>query len=364
MKRILFLSPNLGLNGGGAERQIVNVACGLKQKGYFVEFLCYCEGDFYEDNLKKNDIIVYRKLLSNYIKRLFYVRQFIRKNKYDVVISFLETPNFLNCFSAIGGRNWKVIIGERSANDNFLRSRKGKIFCWFHRFADYIVCNSENAKIKRERYFPAYKDKLKVIYNKINIDNIASEYTPKRDGKTNIVILASYQYLKNPIGMVKAILSMNKDEREGLDISWYGNKNVFKGNTSCYDEVIKLVKDNNLEDTIHFNLQTDNPYEKINGSDFVALFSKYEGLPNAICEGMIMGKPIIMSKVSDYDVLVDGTNGFLFDCNDEISIKNAIVKAKNMTEEEIIDMGLNSKNKANNLFSENVIIEKWISLIQ
>ena len=106
MKRILFLSPNLGLNGGGAERQIVNVACGLKQKGYFVEFLCYCEGDFYEDNLKKNDIIVYRKLLSNYIKRLFYVRQFIRKNKYDVVISFLETPNFLNCFSAIGGRNW------------------------------------------------------------------------------------------------------------------------------------------------------------------------------------------------------------------------------------------------------------------
>ena len=154
MKRILFLSPNLGLSGGGSERQIVNVACGLKQKGYFVEFLCYFEGDFYENNLKDNDITVYRKLLPNYIKRLFYVRRFIRKNKYDVVISFLETPNFLNCFSAIGGKSWKVIIGERSAIDESFKAIKLKIYCSLQRFADLLVANSENAVNLRVAQFP------------------------------------------------------------------------------------------------------------------------------------------------------------------------------------------------------------------
>ena len=47
MKKILFVSPNLGNGGGGAERQIVTVACLLKNSGYEVEFLCYCDGDFY-----------------------------------------------------------------------------------------------------------------------------------------------------------------------------------------------------------------------------------------------------------------------------------------------------------------------------
>ena len=55
-KRILFLSPNLGHGGGGAERQIVTVASLLKDRGYDVEFLCYVEGDFYEHILKDKGI--------------------------------------------------------------------------------------------------------------------------------------------------------------------------------------------------------------------------------------------------------------------------------------------------------------------
>lgn len=361
MKRILFLSPNLGINGGGAERQIVNVACGLKQKGYFVEFLCYFEGDFYENNLKDNDITVYRKLLPNYIKRSFYVRRFIRKNKYDVVISFLETPNFLNCFSAIGGKSWKVIIGERSAIDESFKAIKLKIYCSLQRFADLLVANSENAVNLRVAQFPYLKTKTKVIYNRIVINDTELEYIPKKDGKLNVLILASYQYLKNSIGLIEAVNAMSEEEKNKFNINWYGNIRV---TSDCYEQSVSKVKEYNLENILHFNEHTDKVYEKIKQSDVVALFSRIEGLPNAICEGMVMGKPIIMSRVSDYATLVDESNGFLCDWNNAESIKTSLLQMASLSEEELIEKGRNSKKKADLLFSEEIVANHWVEAIE
>lgn len=364
MKRILFLSPNIGHNGGGAERQVVNVACLLKQYGHEVEFLCYCEGSFYEEDLKKSDITVHWKILPNYIKRMFSIRKFIRKRKYDAVISFQETPNFLNCFAAIGGKKWKVITSERSAKEEFFSTRKGKIFAWFQRFSDNIVCNSENAKEMWIKHYPKYNDKMRVIYNIVNINqDISTEYTPKKGGKVNIIVLASYQYLKNPIGLIKAINSMNNEERNMFVINWYGRAETTSNNTECYQEAINLIKKYQLGDIIHLNEVTDKPHVLIMKSDFVALFSKVEGLPNAICEGMCIGKPIIMSKVSDYNILVDSTNGFLCEWNDEASIKNVIIEACKLEDMEIIEKGNNSRKKANTLFSNANILRKWDEII-
>lgn len=362
MKRILFLSPNIGKNGGGAERQIVNVACLLKKKGYSVEFLCYYEGNFYINNLNKNNIKVNWDIQSNSLKRMLSVRSFIRKNRFDVVISFLETPNFLNCFSSIGGKTWKVIIGERSANELFLTTKKGKIFSWFHNFADYIVCNSENARILRENHYPSFKRKLKVIYNNVIVNDIKSIYIPKKEGKINIIILASYQYLKNPIGLINAVSTMSEDERNRFNINWYGNP--CRTMSDCYNHSILKIKEHKLENVLHFNEQTDIAYEKIKQSDVVALFSRIEGLPNTICEGMKMGKPIIMSKVSDYATLVDDSNGFLCDWDNAESIKTALLQMATLSEEELIEKGKNSKKKADTLFSEETITNHWIEVVE
>lgn len=364
MKRILFLSPNLGCNGGGAERQVVNVACLLKQYGHEVEFLCYCEGSFYENDLRKYDITVHWKILPNYIKRMFSIRKFIRKRKYDAVISFQETPNFLNCFAAIGGKKWKVITSERSAKEEFFSTKKGKIFAWFQRFSDNIVCNSENAKEMWIKHYPKYNDKMRVIYNIVKINqDISNEYIPKKDGKVNIVVLASYQYLKNPIGLIKAINSMNNEERNKFVINWYGNHIISNEGSKCYDEAIDLINKYNLKNVILLNKQTQTPYEIIKESDFVALFSRVEGLPNAICEAMFIGKPVIMTKVSDYYVLVDETNGYLCDWNDISSIKNTILEVSILSEKEIIEKGYNSSKKANNLFSNIRILNSWNEII-
>ena len=93
------------------------------------------------------------------------------------------------------------------------------------------------------------------------------------------------------------------------------------------------------------------------------LFSRVEGLPNVICEGMILGKPIIMSRVSDYQVLIDETNGILCDSNNPLSIKYAILKMASFSNDKLKEMGISSKCKATSLFSEEQIIGHWESVL-
>lgn len=51
MKRILCLIDTLGM--GGAERQMIGLALFLKQNGYHVDLITYCEHDFYSELVQK-----------------------------------------------------------------------------------------------------------------------------------------------------------------------------------------------------------------------------------------------------------------------------------------------------------------------
>ncbi len=361
MKKILFVAPNLATGGGGAERQMVVLARELSDNNYKVDILCYSKGDYYSYLLKDSKVNVIWKIENNYLMRLFKVRNHIRKNNYDAIISFLHTANFLNNFSAIGGKSWKVITGERSAKEQTFNSRKGKIFAWFQRYSDTIVCNSNNAREMWEKHYPKYKNKLITIYNTVTLPEITSEYIPRRDGKTHIIVAASYQYLKNPIGLIKALALLNNEEREKIRVDWYGKNDSSR--EIVYNDAKSKIDEYNLNDIIDFHPVTNNIPELYKKSDVVALLSSVEGLPNAICEAMMIGKPIIMTKVSDYKNLVDESNGFLCDWDNVESIKEAIVSVLNIKDSDLIQMGIKSKNKANYLFAKNVIIDKWLSLI-
>lgn len=353
----------MSLGSGGAERQMVTIARLLKEQGYDITFLCYAKEDFYGHLLEKDNIPIVWMIENNYLKRIIKVRNHIRKGNYDVVISFLHTPNFLNNFSAIGGKKWKVITGERSAKESTFKSRKGKIFAWFQRYSDYIVCNSNNAREIWEKHYPKYKNKLITIYNTVTLPEITSEYIPRKDGKIKIIVAASYQYLKNPIGLIKALALLNNEEREKIRVDWYGRIKVENGDTRAYEEAKELIRQYDLLSVINLHEEDKNIANKMNESDVVALFSSVEGLPNTICEGMMLCKPIIMTKVSDYKVLVDESNGFLCDWDNINSITNVIRLIIGLTNEQLTQKGYESQIKSKFLFSKERVIDQWISLI-
>ncbi len=361
-KKVLFLADGLG--SGGAERQMVTVACLLKKAGYDVYVLCYSKEGFYAKVLIDQRIPIIYKVEKNPLSRMMKIRRYIRNNHFHAVISFLETPNFLNDFAAMGGHNWKVITGERSSKDSTFSSRKSRVYLWFQRYSDVLVCNSENAKKRWEQRKPQYADKLHCIYNSVTLGPIHSTYEPRREGKTHAIVAASHQYLKNAIGLVKALNELDVEERQRIRVDWYGNKVVSGDGTAPFDEANSFVKDNHLERVIEFHDPTNDIADKMNQADVVALFSWLEGLPNTICEGMSLGKPIIMTRVSDYRILVDDNNGFLCDWDCIESIKDALQSMITLPTEKMRSMGECSRKKAIQLFSQEVIVSQWVHLIE
>lgn len=359
--RLLFLIDNLG--SGGAQRQMTSIATSLNSDTIQVEVLCYHDNRFFLPLLEKYGIQVHWILIKNPIIRIFRIRSFIRKRKYDAVISFMDVPDLLNCLSAIGKHSWKVITSERSANENNFALLKYQIIARVKEISDVIVCNSENAQKMWLKYYPQYKNKIRVIYNLVHLSYIQDEYILRRNNKTHIVIAASFQAIKNPIRVVKAVSLLEEEEKKKIKIDWYGKQNVSGSGRRVFEETQQFIRQNNLSDVFHLNEETSNIYSYMYQADVIGLFSEFEGLPNTICEAMLLAKPIVMTKVSDYETLVNKNNGVLCEWDNVLSIKEALSKILSLTNDDLKNMGMCSKAKALSLFDKKLIINQWKELL-
>ena len=357
MKKILCFIDNLG--SGGAQRQLVNLALILKDNGYVIDFVMYGESNFFKHYLDKNGITVTEIKCTSTFDRMLKVTKYLKQSDTDVLISFLETPGFLACLAKAVGARWKLLTSERSAKEQTFHGFKMAIYNYFERYSDYKVCNSDNARKLWEYHKPQYADKLRVIYNPVLIkgESIA-DHPDKR--WLNIVVAASYQHLKNPVSLAKALLMLPIEIRSRLHIDWYGK--ILKFPENAYEEAEKIIKESNLGDCLSLNAETKDIYRFMWQADAIGLFSTVEGLPNAICEGMTLGKPIIMTRISDYDILVGG-NGILCDPSPE-SIAEALKQFVELTPSERSKMGKISKLKAKSLFGKDEILRQWIDLIE
>lgn len=360
--KIVCLIDNLG--SGGAQRQLVNLSILWKKNGHDISFICYNRNYFYESYLLKENIDIIWIDSNNLFQRLIKVRAEIKKNAPDIVVSFMAIPGFIACFSSIGHHKWKLITNELSADKVFLKTYRSKVFKFFERFSNWTVCNSDNAKKMWNQYYPQYSNRISTIYNPVIIPEkeIIRAKNHKYSKKRTIVIAASYRYLKNPIGVVNAIKNLKADTRKNLIIKWYGHAEVTLGDTKAYDETVELIKQYNLENILILHNETENIYKEMAEADAIALFSKLEGLPNVICEGMMLGKPILMSKISDYSVLVDDTNGLLCEVEKYENITDVLEKFLSFSDEELDNMGKNSRKKAIQLFDPQIINKKWEEL--
>lgn len=366
MKKLLFLG---GLQSGGAEHQMVVIARLLKKEGYDVTYLSGDKSDFFQKDLEEANIplicIHENKIASmlklNVPRTTWLLYGILKKGRYDTVISFLSLWNYENCLFAKGNKTkHKAITGLRNNRDSVFLTRKYKKYVKYEKYADIKVCNSENSKKVFAKHFPEHSNKLTTIYNIVDLPEIHSNYSIKKNGKVHIIVPASYREVKNPMGLLKALALMDAEERSFLQIDWYGN---IKGGQACYDQMVAFIDENNLNDIIRLFDATMDIANKINEADVVSLFSSSEGLPNSICEGMMLSKPVVMTRVSDYDVLVDQTNGFLCDWDSPKSIKEALLSVSILPENDLLEMGRCSKNKAESLFSKNSILEQWKKII-
>lgn len=99
------------------------------------------------------------------------------------------------------------------------------------------------------------------------------------------------------------------------------------GEGDLRNSIEKQIEEEQAQDYVHLLGNVENVQEYLWDADLFFMTSDYEGLPLTVLEAMAAGLPIVSTKAGGIvDVVEDGKNGYLVDCNDEDALVEAIGK--------------------------------------
>ena len=354
-KKILFIVSNLKV-GGGAENSVAILTKGLA-KYYDVEILTFYNfKNEYEYFVKRhnfnynyaNNIIIksFRILVYFPLK----LRQFLKNNKYDLVVSNAEDANMvaLICKKMLKFKLWTVI-----RNNIFSKGNAYYRFKNLHNTADKTIVLTK-AMQKRVKFDTV------AIGNAIELDEINKKKKEAITGKEKKL------FEKKTIVMVGRLASqknyawffdMFKDIEEDVNL-------LVIGNGPLEQELKEKTKN---QKNIHFLGTKNNVYKYLNKADVFVLPSLFEGMPRALMEALASGCVCVANDCQTGPRELLGV-----ELNKELKTYNKtkygyIVPFNNKDEfKKACDDALKKgkKIKSDTRFELNNIIEKWIREIK
>lgn len=300
-KRIrLFFIINTYSMGGGAEALLTTIVNNLPDEKYEIGIMEIIHSDVKTEPTKKS-VKIYpyytKQFAPNRNERMYYVyrdwdkviREYI-PDDYDIYISFnYLKPSFLlpkdkKTIAWIHGDIYDLKDEKMHEEYEFQRAAFAK--------ADRIVAISDTTKQSILDLYPEYTDKIRLIYNGIDVERIRSK------AKENCDIV-----LKKPAILQVGRLEDNKNPMRTLEIfkeviGYIPEAHLyFLGKGELDVEILKWSKANSLEDHVHLLGYHDNPFPIVKQCDVIAMFSKSEGFPMALLEGVALEKCFVSSEI-------------------------------------------------------------------
>ena len=363
------------LEPGGAQRQFCLLATSLHRLGFAVRVVVFRRDDFFADILQEAGPIPVMYLEARTRLHLIYlVRNAIRRDKPDVVISFLSWPNLLVELGGLPRREFSVVVSERNL-DVSTGGAKRYLRYFFHRFADIVVSNSYAQRERIEQIAPHLKDRTEVIVN--GVDTLHFKPTDRMDppnGRMRVLVLARFAPQKNALRFVAAVHMFRAQHPDAnLIVDWYGKKPVVDvkwaqrvalQSMTYYRGVESVIARYMMQDAFCLHTPHKDVRQLYAQADVVCLPSLYEGFSNVIGEAMACGVPVLASRVSDNVRLVEeGRNGFLFDPMSVEDMANTIRRFAAQSDEERRGMGLEARRMAESMLSTRVFTDRFVKLI-
>lgn len=314
MKKIRIVMNDL--QGGGAEKVLVKILDKLSDKYEIDLFLIDKVGVYLESiplNVKlkynfeplKAKNIFYKiifSLKSRIKNRIYkYDKAFIynlEKKNYDYEISFLEGPSaeIVSKSKSLSSKKIAWIHTDISKHRTMSIQKEREIYKKFHK----IICVSNQARDSFVSIYPEYKNKVRVIFNPIDITEILKLSNQKLNLNTKflkIVCVGRLIKIKGQDLLLKAFNNLIKRN--------YKVKLFLIGEGPEKEEIKKYVVKNNLEEFIEIVGFQKNPYPYIKKSDIFVLPSRYEGFPLVLSEAIILEKPIISTQCTGVNEILD-----------------------------------------------------------
>lgn len=355
--RIVFFTDDIK---GGAGNVAQQLSIAYAQKGYdvFLVFWSITAKTRYDlSNVKMINLHLERydskNRLEGFYHRIKEYRKVIKVTKPDLIISFLD---IINTHVLISQYNTQIpiIVSERTNPYayklplywNLLRQISYK------KRADTITVLFDDFK----QFFPAnIRSKIITIPNYFTIPKQQKEDYSIKDKPVTFVTFARLTVVKRldlMISLFRKIHLRNMNTR--LYIYGMGPE---------YDSLKKLIEDMKLVDIVYLKGYCTNVSDELLKGDIYLMTSKYEGFPNALCEGMACGLPSV--SISTHDgmkkIIYNDVNGYIVDENSfDLFVKRCV----ELTENESLRKRLGSNaREISHKYSFDRIITLWDNAI-
>lgn len=362
--KLLFVIDNLG--SGGAQRQMVNLALGLQQRGHQIEFFIYYpQYDHFADLLHQANIPIhkYQKRWRFSFRVMTALHSRIKLGKYDAILSFLDTPNFYSEIACIGIQHPPLVVSERSAFSDSGPILYQRLLKRFHTLAQSIIVNSYYHADQILHHYLYLQDKLQVIYNGLDL----SVYFPRPVLKKPRRFLSVGSVIpgKNVAGLARALAEYKILYGDPPTIDWAGEIYSSLPSQREYEMTQAILRENNLEKNWNWlGVRKDLP---ILYPAYEALIhpSLREGLSNAVCEAMACGLPILLSDVGEHPRLVNsGVNGKSFNPNSPREIARTMHEFLCLDDSQKMKMGMSVRSFAEREFGMDVFVDRYERLFE
>lgn len=310
MHYVLVISS---LTSGGAERVLVRLANYWVQSGHKVSIITFSNTpSFYP----LDDRVVCHYLPTTSYRWLRFIFFCIRivlfrikiwQLKPDVVLSFLDKVNILTLFM-LYKQGIPVVVSERiDPAYHYIHP----VWRWLRKklypAAKKVIVQTSSVA----SYFPI---PTTIIPNPVIPIETACDI---RENANHIVTVGRLDPQKDHKTLVYAIQPLIK-ENPNIRLTIYGEGKE-RGRLEALIQKLELQN--------HISLPGSVPHiiDELRKADVFVFPSLYEGFPNALCEAMALGMPVVASRCSgNVDLIQDGINGRIFEIGDVTGLTEAL----------------------------------------
>ena len=319
---ILYVIWSLGLGGG--ERTVIYLAkrldkdkfnpivCCLNDKGIFAEELERDGIQVIALNKKgKFDISVVNKLIN-----------IMRQNQIEIVHTHMWGGNLWGRIAAKIAKVPVIIATEQNV-DVWKKPYHLILDRWLSFYTDRVIAVSNGVKEFYTKNAKLNPEKIKVIYNSVDLEKYNSCAGNKRrfdlkDGGITLGVIGRLVPQKGHRYFLLALKELLEDYRvRGLVI----------GTGPLENELKQFSQELGLNGNVIFTgLRHDIP-ELLKTIDILILPSLIEGLPLVALEAMASGVPVVATKVGGSpEIIIDSQTGILIEPRNHIAIKEAVTR--------------------------------------
>lgn len=332
VKHIALFIPSL--NGGGAERVMISLAKEFSRRGFKVDLVVSTTtGPYLKEvpdavNLKNLDC---SRVLFSVLK----LAQYMRKERPHVLMSTMNHANVVAIISGlISFSPVKVIVREANTVTTALKASSKladkvilRLLKVLYPRAANIICPSHGIAADLEFQLNIPKDKLKVIYNPLDIKHVsllAAEKSPHPwiEAGENIILGVGRLAKQKDFDTLIEAFSIVKD------CSDVPVKLVILGEGEDRDKLQNHIDRLGLKDCTDLPGFVENPYPFIKHSRCYVLSSLWEGLPNVLIQALALGTPAVATDCPSgpVEILESGKWGELVAMSQPEEMAHAILR--------------------------------------